>query len=174
MTPSASAFLFNSEFDDFLFAPIGEDKNGKLLSILSALARSDLDPWQEAAELAELPGEPATQRLASLIAALPDGSMAHPAPGTAAARLITLLPLRTRSIIRSRETSLDAGEMMKFRAAAIYASVISIVLISLAISSLLVPAHGDNPHSMSSCIVQAPQPSFDHWRGTELGLPEAL
>ena len=41
-----------SEFNDFLFAPIGEDKNGMLVSVLSGLARSDVDPWQEAAKLA--------------------------------------------------------------------------------------------------------------------------
>ena len=68
MTHSASVSHLGSEFDDFLFAPIGEDRNGMLLSVLSALARLDVDPWQEAAQLAGLPGETATQRLASLIA----------------------------------------------------------------------------------------------------------
>jgi hypothetical protein len=52
---------------EFLFAPIGEDRDGMLVSVLSGLARSDVDPWQEAARLAELPEETATQRLASLI-----------------------------------------------------------------------------------------------------------
>jgi hypothetical protein len=63
----------SSEFDDFLYAPIGEDTNGMLLSVLSALARADLDPWQEAARLAGLPEKYATARLAELIAALPAG-----------------------------------------------------------------------------------------------------
>ena len=70
MTYSASVSRLGSEFDDFLFAPIGEDRNGMLLSVLSALARLDIDPWQEVAELAGLPGTTATQRLASLIAEL--------------------------------------------------------------------------------------------------------
>jgi hypothetical protein len=39
-----------SEFDDFLYASIGEDSNGVLLSVLSALARLDVDPWEEAAK----------------------------------------------------------------------------------------------------------------------------
>ena len=94
MTRSASVSLLGSEFDDFLFAPIGEDRNGMLLSVLSALARLDVDPWQEAAKLARLPWETATQSLASLIAALPDGPSAHLDPGTIAARLIALLPRR--------------------------------------------------------------------------------
>jgi hypothetical protein len=96
MTRSASAFVFGSEFDDFLFAPIGEDRNGMLLSVLSALARLDVDPWQEAAELARLPGHVATQRMASLIAALPDWPSTQPDPGTIAARLVALLPRRDR------------------------------------------------------------------------------
>jgi len=60
----ASVSLLNPEFDDFLFASIGEDRNGMLLSVLSAMARLDVDPWQEAAKLAGLPGQAATQRLA--------------------------------------------------------------------------------------------------------------
>lgn len=92
MTNSASISRLGSEFDDFLFAPIGEDRNGMLLSVLSALARLDIDPWQEAAKLAGLPEESATQRLASLIAELPDEPAAHPGPATIAARLIALLP----------------------------------------------------------------------------------
>ena len=50
--------LPGAEFNDFLFAPIGEDGNGMLVSVLSGLARLDVDPWQEAAKLAQLPGKP--------------------------------------------------------------------------------------------------------------------
>jgi hypothetical protein len=35
MARSASVSALGSEFDDFLFAPIGEDRNGMLLSVLS-------------------------------------------------------------------------------------------------------------------------------------------
>jgi hypothetical protein len=92
MSRAGSASL--SEFDDFLFAPIGEERNGMLLSVLSALARQDVDPWEEAATLARLPGESATQRLALLIAGLPDAVSAHRDAGKIAARLIVLLPGR--------------------------------------------------------------------------------
>ena len=83
-----------SEFNDFLFAPIGEDRNGMLVSVLSGLARSDVDPWQEAAKLAQLPGEAATKELAALIGALPDRATSYPDPRTIATRLIALLPGR--------------------------------------------------------------------------------
>jgi len=72
-------FATCTEFDNFLFAPIGEESNGMLLSVLSAMAPLDIDPWQEAAKLSGLPEGAATRRLASLIAALPDE--ARPSPG---------------------------------------------------------------------------------------------
>lgn len=87
-----------------------------LLSVLSALARQDVDPWDEAAKLAQLPGEAATKRLASLIAALPDEPWAHSGAGTIAVRLIALLPRRGRSNIASRDTSLTVGAVINSRA----------------------------------------------------------
>ena len=56
--------ILQREFDDFLFVPIGADRNEMPLTVLSALSRLDLDPWEEAAELSELPKDTATQRLA--------------------------------------------------------------------------------------------------------------
>src|SRR5208283_4791118 len=44
------------EFESFIFASIGEDGNGTPLSVLSGLARLNIDPWLEAAELGRLPG----------------------------------------------------------------------------------------------------------------------
>src|ERR1700733_14045276 len=87
------------EFDDFLFAPIGEGGNDVPLSVLSALTRLDIDPWQEAAELTRVSRETATQRLASLIASPPDGPPAHLDPGRIATRLIALLPKQSSSNI---------------------------------------------------------------------------
>src|SRR5579859_3298181 len=92
MMCSAPVVRLESEFDAFLFAPLGEDTNGVLLSVLSALVRLDVDPWQEAAKLARLPGKKAAERLASLIASLPEGALVHADAGTIAARLIDLLP----------------------------------------------------------------------------------
>jgi len=102
MINSASLPRLGSEFDAFLFAPVGDDKNGMLLSVLSALARLDVDPWQEAADLARLPGSTAIERLTSLIAALPGRPPSSPGPETIAARLIALLPGRAGSIVPSR------------------------------------------------------------------------
>ena len=89
--------LLNSEFNDFLFAPIGEERNEMPLSVLSALTRLDIDPWQEAARLTQLPKEPATRSLASMIEGLPGGRWAISDSGTIAARLVQLLPPRNNA-----------------------------------------------------------------------------
>jgi hypothetical protein len=105
MIHSASAPLLGPEFDGFLFAPIGEERNGMLLSVVSALARLSVDPWQEAASLAQLPRKTATRRLASLIAMLPDRPWTHLDPEANAARLIACLPHRVGSNAASSEAS---------------------------------------------------------------------
>ncbi len=101
MKPPASFSTLGSEFDAFLFAAIGEDRNGMPLSVVSALARMDLDPWHEAASLAGVSVEMATGKLISLLAALPDSSLKRLDPGATAARLIALLPRRPDSNTRS-------------------------------------------------------------------------
>lgn len=95
MANSAGAPVPQSRFEAFLLASVGEDThdNGMPLSVLSALARQNLDPWEEAALLASLPRETATQKLTSLIAALPNnGRSVRADPSVNAARLIALLP----------------------------------------------------------------------------------
>jgi hypothetical protein len=109
MIRAARVLALAPEFDNFLFASIGEEKNGMLLSVISALARLDLDPWQEAANLAQLPGTAATRRLASLIASLPNGPSTHLDSGTTAAGLIAHLPRRIKLIARSAETPRRVG-----------------------------------------------------------------
>ncbi len=92
MTHAALTPLLGREFDNFLFASIGDDREGPVLSVVSALARLDVDPWKEAIDLARMPKHLATDRLASLIASLPKGSTAGLAPEAIAGRLVALLP----------------------------------------------------------------------------------
>jgi hypothetical protein len=105
MAHSPSASLLGPEYDDFLYAPIGDEKNGMLLRVVSALARLDLDPWQESANLAHLSVEKATERLAALITALPDGLLVHQDPKAIASRLIARLPSRRSFSAQSAERS---------------------------------------------------------------------
>ncbi len=92
VNPAASVSFFRPEFDDFLYASIGAEGNEMPVSVLSALARLDVDPWQEAFELSELPASSAAQRLASLISRLPGGGWVQTDSQSIARRLIGLLP----------------------------------------------------------------------------------
>jgi len=94
MSPPASRSRLGAEFDAFLFGPIGQDRNGLTLSVVSLLGRMDLDPWQEAAKLAGLPAEIAAQKLATLLAAQSDPSLKPADAGRMAIRLIAQLPGR--------------------------------------------------------------------------------
>jgi hypothetical protein len=80
-----------SEFDAFLYAPIGQSDDEVSLSVLSALARQNIDAWEEAATLTHLSRDSAIARLASIISPMtkepPD-----PAQAETAARLVALLP----------------------------------------------------------------------------------
>jgi hypothetical protein len=60
------------EFDSFLFAAVGEERDGIPLSVLSALSRLGLDPRDEAARLSHLTKEAAADQLARMIARLSD------------------------------------------------------------------------------------------------------
>jgi hypothetical protein len=102
VTAAASVFFFRPEFDDFLYAAIGADRNEMPLTVLSALSRLCVDPWKEAAELCELPKESAAHRLALLIASLPGGRWAQDAK-VIADRLIELLPGRSPSTVQASE-----------------------------------------------------------------------
>jgi len=109
MKAAARASRLGSEFNAFLFSPIGEGRNGMPLSVVSLLARSDLDPWLEAATLAAMSADAAAQRLDSLIRALPDQPLTLPDSRMVATRLIALLPRRTDPNIRPPEKQAKAA-----------------------------------------------------------------
>jgi hypothetical protein len=81
-------------FERFLYSFVGQDDSGLPLSVLSVIARHDVDPWEEAAKLSQLPERAAVTQLVSLLGTLPqDPSDLHEQTRTAA-RLIALLPPR--------------------------------------------------------------------------------
>lgn len=84
--------LGHSEFNEFLFASVGEEKSGSDLTVLSALARLGLDPWNEAARLTALPKEAATSALTATIARLPEGAWKVSEARSIAVRLVNYLP----------------------------------------------------------------------------------
>lgn len=95
----------NSQFDRFLFAPLYE--NGETsLSVLSALARQDIDAWQEAARLDQLSKEPAINSFASTIWKSDSERWSPSEASLVAASLIELLPSHndTRNSLISNES----------------------------------------------------------------------
>lgn len=94
-----------TDLNDFLFAPIAQDANGMPLTLLSALARSGVDPWAEAAELAVLSRESATAKLITVLAGVSNG----PSPGadtaTLASQLVALLHPSQRPRVSSTGTA---------------------------------------------------------------------
>ena len=113
MSPAVSTFFASSEFNEFLYAPIGAERNEMPLSVLSALTRLNVDPWGEAAELSELPKDTATRRLTSLIARLPDGRWAQTDCRAIAVRLIELLPHRSSSKVPSAGEGFGLPQMSR-------------------------------------------------------------
>jgi hypothetical protein len=149
-----SASQFGPEFHDFLYASVGDDRNGMLLSVLSALARLNLDPWKEAAELSRLPKDTAIGRLASLIASLPDGRSAFPNREAIAARLIALLPRRAGLEIPSRNDLVGVSSLTKSHRLFIY--------VAMAIMAILLSV----PYIMQSRAPPAPVGSV---HGSDIG-----
>ncbi len=108
MVTSASLSKLPSAYNNFLYAPIGDDTNGPLLTVLSVLARQNLDPWDEAAELSRLTPDAAAQRLISMITA--PGQPSGAGRTADADRLIALLPRHSAYAGRTANVSQGAPE----------------------------------------------------------------
>lgn len=88
-TRRASPAVLPPDLSLFLSAGIGVERSGMTLTVLSALARLDLDPWDEAGRLSKLSRREAADSFARSLATLPE--MPHRPRGTTA-RLVALLP----------------------------------------------------------------------------------
>jgi hypothetical protein len=94
--------LLHSDLNDFLFASVGEEQNGVTLSVVSALTRLDVDPWEEAARLTPLPKARAAEALATLIARLPIRRTESLDDLAISRRLVELLPVQKRAPLPHR------------------------------------------------------------------------
>jgi hypothetical protein len=145
----------DSQFDRFLFAPLYE--NGETsLSVLSALARQDIDAWQEAARLDQLPKDPAINSFASTIWKSDSERWSPSEASLVAASLIELLPSHNASRNSSISTEADTSQFMMW-------VVYGILLGSIAMSgnnNLQSTNSSNQPNHTSSVVVQqkaAPQ-----------------
>lgn len=81
----------HSGLEAFLVAPLWEEDNGSTLSVLSALARLGMDPWKQAALLAEKP-KGAAETLAKILSRLPKNGKEAPKYLELSERAVELLP----------------------------------------------------------------------------------
>jgi hypothetical protein len=95
-----------SQYDAFLFASVCETDE-MTLSVLSVLARQDVDPWQEAARLTQLSKDQAINSLASKIWKSNSVRWSPSEASILAGRLIELLPSHSRT--RSGPLWTDVG-----------------------------------------------------------------
>jgi hypothetical protein len=144
LTHPALAPLIGPEFDEFLYAPIGAGRTG--LSVLSALARLNVDPWQEATSLALMPREAAVVRLTALIDALPnEGTIGIPT--TIAADLVALLPRSNSLNVRSSVSLFAPAGQRQTQILMALSALAIMTLIVFAISAVIPvgPGIGENP-----------------------------
>jgi hypothetical protein len=87
---SAQRRGLSSAYDGFLYAAVAEDADGMPLSVVSALARANMDPWIEAARLSSMPIGAAETSLAETL-----HLDAQRNAGTVAAQLISHLPRKS-------------------------------------------------------------------------------
>lgn len=88
------------DLDKFLFATVGDEIDGVPLSVVSALVRLGLDPWNEASRLSSLSNREAVEQLARLIAELPGLVRPMGEARDIAGSLIKLLPKHDPTVPR--------------------------------------------------------------------------
>jgi hypothetical protein len=157
MTHPAPTQRMGREYDEFLFTTIGDDRHGQPLSVLSALARSNVDPWQEAASLSRIPRNAAATRLTALIAALPDEPIAELDVDPIARDLVALLPDGRSLAPRSDESS--ATERENMRAALGFGALVLVTALALLISAPQSPGSRQSAGSFASTASAAITPA---------------
>jgi hypothetical protein len=153
---AARSSPLGSEFDTFLFAPIGEDQNGLTLRVVSLLARMNLDPWEEAGNLASLSTEAAGRRLALSLDSLTDPSLRQAICEPMVWRLLTLLPQRAPAAIAMPRAGVDAA------AAPNLGTGITIIFVAATVVLLGVLIFASEGLAPSSVPSQTPPAVSDH------------
>ena len=105
MTLRQSFRPLRPDLDGFLFAQVGNEA-AVPLSVISALTRLGLDPWEEAGRLSSLSDREAAEQLARLIVDLPSHTDQLCDAREIAAGLVSLLPERGSDATRPPQTQI--------------------------------------------------------------------
>jgi len=145
-------------FNAFLFATVCEEPNEAPLSVLSVLARSDLDPWTEAAELARMPTDLAAHRLSLLLAGVAARPPSRPDAGSIAVRLVSLLP---RSAPLSMPSHGQSASLLTFPPSRAFLIMCLAFLASMTLSAVLgnleLGGHAAKPSTSITPTAAAPR-----------------
>ena len=134
------------DLDRFLFAAIGDEVKGIPLSVVSALTRLDLDPWEEAGRLSSLSHREAVEQLARLIAELPGSSRTFSEARDIAGSLVNLLPKHNNSPKSAPQVQIRPRF---FRPVLRQTSIVWVICFVLAAAALIgAVAHGSFPFSI--------------------------
>lgn len=154
--------LQRSDLNDFLFADVGAEASGMMLSVVSLFARQGTDPWREADRLAVLPKAAAADSLAHAIADMPQGRWTLPDASVIAARLTSLLPARPARVIR--RAPVTAADWLPSARTAVVMAFVALGII-YAVSTLLRPAplqfDGGDVGSFASAPAHTTSPAGD-------------
>lgn len=146
-----------SQYDAFLFAPLSQDDELPL-SMLSVLARQDLDPWQEADRLTQLSKEQAVNSLASRIWKSNSKRWSPSEASILAIRLIELLPSHTSSRSNRNSTEDSGGRVMWL--------VVAMLVVSIVASGDGIKkspqSSGDPDHHINSVVQRDESPQSSH------------
>lgn len=101
MTVRSDYALSRARYTHFLFTVVGSERrgtrnSGEDITVLTALERLGIDPWQEAARLSVLPRAEAAQSLASTFVNLPDTRWAAGDAAGSARLIVNTLPEPSR------------------------------------------------------------------------------
>jgi hypothetical protein len=139
---------FRPDLDKFLFAEIDNEVNGIPLSVVSALTRLGLDPWEEAGRLSSLSHREAIEQLARLITELPGDSRTLGEARELAGSLVNLLPKHDISLISAPQVQISSRfcRLALLRPSTFW--IICFVLAAAALASAL--AHSGFPFGIGS------------------------
>jgi hypothetical protein len=91
--PSISTLTaLTPRYDAFLFATVCNEASGMSLSVVSVLARGNVDPWEEASRLATMPKALAERALVAMLDLIAGRNWNQAEAKSIAARLVRLLP----------------------------------------------------------------------------------
>jgi hypothetical protein len=145
----APAFL-GAAFNNFLYATAVE-ADGGAVTVLSALARQDLDPWAEAGKLAQLPKDAAAHKLAGLIAPHCNGTSPAELRKTAT-RLVGLLPAAPLTAMPAQIASAGLPVIKNARAIIMFLLVFVVVMLGIQLA-------------MHFSVASSPVPITKVWAG---------